>query len=98
MCSPCASPARVAEAVRKLLRAPLHAASACGGSEEVVMGKLWVKDVCLKSRGPGTVTCSREGLHKACGADDLRRITPTPREEKKQNRYLHPLSGPFSRG
>jgi len=59
------------QAMRRLLRTPLHAGSTCGGSEEVVMVKPWGKDVSSRSRGPGTMTCPREGLHKACGADDL---------------------------
>lgn len=48
-------------------------------------GEALGKGCVFEKQGPGTVTCSREGLHKACGADDLGRITRTPREEKKQN-------------
>lgn len=63
------------QAARGLLRTPLHAGSARGVSEEVAMVKPWGKDASFRSRDPGNMTCLQEGLHKARGADNLRRIT-----------------------
>lgn len=75
MCSSCAFPAQVAAGSEDAAEDTPPRGVCLWGSEEVVMGQPWGKEVSLRSRDPGPVTCHREGLHEARGADDLRRIT-----------------------
>lgn len=71
MCGSCIFPAQAAAGSEEGAEDTLHAGSACGISEEVVMVMPRGKDRTSRSRGPGTMIGPRKGLHKACGADDL---------------------------